>query len=43
MIDLHCHILPGVDDGAKTLDDAVEMGRCAWEDGIEKIVAISHM
>ena len=43
MIDLHCHILPGVDDGAKTLDDAVEMGRCAWEDGIEKIVATPHM
>jgi protein-tyrosine phosphatase len=43
MIDLHCHILPGVDDGAKTMDHAIEMARCAWDDGIEKIVATPHV
>lgn len=43
MIDLHCHILPGLDDGAKTLDDSVEMGRFASEDGITKIVATPHL
>ncbi len=43
MIDLHCHILPGLDDGAKTLDHAVEMGRYAWKDGITKIVATPHV
>lgn len=43
MIDLHCHILPGLDDGAKTLDDSIEMGRCAWKDGITKIVATPHV
>ena len=43
MIDLHCHILPGLDDGAKTLEHAIEMGKCAWDDGIEKIVATPHM
>ncbi|UCE40721.1 MAG: hypothetical protein JSV17_14925 [Candidatus Aminicenantes bacterium] len=43
MIDLHCHILPGLDDGAKTLDHAIEMGRNAWEDGITKIVATPHV
>lgn len=43
MIDLHCHILPGLDDGAKTLEHAIEMGRYAWDDGIKKIVATPHL
>jgi len=43
MIDLHCHILPGVDDGAKNMDQAIAMGRCAWDDGIETIVATPHV
>jgi protein-tyrosine phosphatase len=43
MIDLHCHILPGLDDGAKTIDHALEMGRSAWEDGIDRIVATPHV
>jgi protein-tyrosine phosphatase len=43
MIDLHCHILPGLDDGAKTLDQALEMGRIAWQDGVRKIVATPHL
>jgi len=43
MIDLHCHILPGVDDGAKTLEDALEMARVAEKEGIEKIVATPHL
>jgi protein-tyrosine phosphatase len=43
MIDLHCHILPGLDDGAKTLDHAIEMGKIAWDDGIETIVATPHL
>lgn len=42
MIDLHTHILPGVDDGAKTLDDSVAMARVASEDGITTIVATPH-
>ena len=33
MYDLHAHILPGVDDGPKTLEDAVEMARAAVEHG----------
>ena len=43
MIDLHCHILPGLDDGAQSLDEAVEMARIAEKDGIEKIVATPHL
>lgn len=43
MIDLHCHILPGLDDGAQNLEEAVAMARAAEEDGIEKIVATPHL
>jgi protein-tyrosine phosphatase len=42
MIDLHCHILPGIDDGPETLDEAVEMCRIAHADGIRTIVATPH-
>jgi protein-tyrosine phosphatase len=43
MIDLHCHILPGLDDGARSLEEAVKMARIAEQDGIEKIVATPHL
>lgn len=42
MIDIHCHILPEVDDGAKSWEIAVEMCRLASADGIEHIVATPH-
>ena len=42
MIDLHCHILPGVDDGAPTLEDALAMCRLAADDGCEAMVATPH-
>jgi protein-tyrosine phosphatase len=42
MIDLHCHILPGVDDGAQSLAEAVEMCRLAAADGCEAMVATPH-
>ena len=42
MIDLHCHILPGVDDGARTLDEAVAMCRLAAADGCEAMIATPH-
>ncbi|WP_462410336.1 tyrosine-protein phosphatase [Neobacillus sp. Marseille-QA0830] len=42
MIDLHCHILPGVDDGAKDLSESIEMARQAVEQGIHTIVATPH-
>ena len=43
MIDLHCHILPGLDDGAVDLEDSVAMGRQAEEDGIEIVCATPHI
>ena len=42
IIDIHNHILPGVDDGAMTMDDAVEMAALAARCGIQKIVATPH-
>jgi len=42
MIDLHTHILPGVDDGVKTEDDAIEFARVAAADGVRTIVATPH-
>jgi protein-tyrosine phosphatase len=42
MIDLHTHILPGIDDGVPTEDDAVEFARVAAADGVRTIVATPH-
>ena len=42
MIDIHTHILPGIDDGVKTEDDAVEFARMAEADGVRTIVATPH-
>ena len=42
MIDLHTHILPGVDDGVKTMDDAVAFARVALADGVSTVVATPH-
>ncbi len=42
MIDIHCHILPDVDDGARSWDIAIRMCAMAADDGIEHIVATPH-
>jgi protein-tyrosine phosphatase len=43
MIDIHSHIMPEIDDGARTIEEAVEMARIAAEDGIEQMVSTPHM
>jgi len=43
MIDLHCHILPGLDDGAQSMEESLEIARIAEKDGIEKMVATPHL
>jgi len=43
MIDLHCHLLPGLDDGAQSLEEALEMVKIAQRDGIRTIVATPHL
>jgi len=42
LIDIHSHILPGVDDGALTMEDAISMARLAVDEGITKIIATPH-
>lgn len=43
MIDLHCHLLPGIDDGAPDLATALEMARIAVSDGIEVTACTPHI
>jgi protein-tyrosine phosphatase len=43
MIDLHCHLLPGIDDGAPNLDTALRMARIAVDDGIDTIACTPHI
>ena len=42
MIDLHCHLLPGIDDGPKTLEEATAMCRQALADGCRAMIATPH-
>lgn len=43
MIDLHCHFLPGIDDGAQTLADGLALARAAAADGITYSVMTPHI
>lgn len=42
MIDIHSHILPGVDDGASTSEEAILIAQAAAEEGITTIIATPH-
>ena len=42
MIDLHAHILPGIDDGAYDIHEALNMARMAVKSGVTAIVATPH-
>lgn len=42
MIDIHCHILPELDDGSFSLEESLAMARQAVADGIKTIVATPH-
>src|SRR5262245_42513524 len=43
MIDLHCHLLPGIDDGPATLDEALAMARIAVAEGIASAWVTPHL
>lgn len=42
MIDLHTHILPGLDDGSENLSDSLEMAELALEGGVDTLIATPH-
>ena len=43
MIDLHCHILPGIDDGAPDLETAINMARAFAADGVTVVACTPHI
>lgn len=42
MVDMHCHFLPGVDDGSSDMEQTIAMLQIAAEEGIEAIIATPH-
>jgi protein-tyrosine phosphatase len=42
MVDIHCHILPDLDDGPESLEMSVEMGEMAIADGITHVIGTPH-
>lgn len=42
MIDIHCHILPGIDDGSRNVEESMEMIREAYKAGFTNIISTSH-
>ncbi len=42
MVDLHCHILPNMDDGAKSIDESIQILKMQEEQNFERIVATPH-
>jgi len=42
MVDVHCHILPGLDDGPESIEESLEMAEAAIADGITHVVATPH-
>lgn len=43
MIDLHCHIIPGIDDGAQTIEESTQLVKHAVESGITHMVCTPHI
>lgn len=42
LCDLHCHIIPGVDDGAKDLDEALTLLKMQYDEGVRNIIVTPH-
>ena len=42
-VDVHCHCLPGIDDGPQSMDDAIALGKLLVADGFTDIIATPHM
>ena len=42
MVDMHCHVLPAVDDGSQNMEQTIEMLRIASEEGISAMIVTPH-
>ncbi|MDD5832453.1 MAG: hypothetical protein PUC98_03110, partial [Clostridiales bacterium] len=42
LIDFHCHILPGIDDGSRDMDESLRMIRLSYAQGFRGFIATSH-
>ncbi len=42
MVDIHAHILPGIDDGSRDMEESLEMARLAAESGVRTMIATPH-
>ncbi len=42
MVDIHAHIIPGIDDGSDSMEDSIKMARMAYGCGVRTIVATPH-
>ena len=42
IIDIHTHVLPGIDDGAENWDMSMEMLKIAWDSGVRRVIATPH-
>ncbi len=43
MIDVHCHLLPGIDDGPASMEESIKLARLALSNGISHAVATPHI
>ena len=41
-VDIHCHLLPGIDDGSESLEETIRMAKIAYEEGITTITVTPH-
>ena len=42
LVDIHCHILAGIDDGPRTIDESLDLAREALDNGVTDIIATPH-
>ena len=42
LVDIHCHLLAGLDDGARTEEEAIDMCRFAYAEGVRMVAATAH-
>ncbi|MCI0500501.1 MAG: capsular biosynthesis protein [Epsilonproteobacteria bacterium] len=43
LVDLHSHLIPGIDDGAKTMEESLELIKTLWDFGYRKLITTPHI